>query len=68
MVDKIVVLNAREAIVLFSNRSPVKITHDTDVASLLTWMKASVTLTLTEYTSAVLGLSEETSEITLEAA
>jgi len=61
MGDKIVILNDREALVLRSDRDPVRLTCDTDIRNLLTWMIApETTLTLEEYESAVAGAREDT--------
>ena len=68
MIEKYIIVNDREALAIRDDGSVVRITAESDVKSLVAWMlqPRSDIRTLSEYKSAVQGMSEDTQTIDLE--
>jgi len=67
MIDKTVIINDNEALILFTERPPVRVTHDSNVRAFLTWMGIpNAQITLEEFISASATVNESTKEINRE--
>lgn len=68
MLDRVVRLNDKEALMIYTNRKPVKLSAD-NIDQFMGWVFDTKTqLTYTEHVSAVTGMTEDTAVINLKEA
>lgn len=61
MIDKVVILNDFEALILYTHREPVRLTASDNIRNLVGWfLNPKVTIPLSDYTTALTSFGEDT--------
>lgn len=67
-IDRVVILNKSEALVVYSDRSPINLYSKDDIQNFVGWfLSPTVVIRLDEYRRAMALSSEDTSEIDIKA-
>lgn len=67
MIDRVVILNVDEVLVIYTNRTPVKLYAKDDIKNFVMWfLSPRVVIRLDEYRRAIALSNQETSEINIE--
>lgn len=68
MLDKVVIINKNEALLIFTAKHPIRLHSDECIYKFLDWYFNPAVLTLREYTHRKQASLEDTCEISLKAA